>query len=62
PLGCSAQKHQVYFCLLISGGLASSSPISGIPDSFSCAHHLTFLLSFSRRLAASLGTVELLCL
>uniref|UniRef100_A0A3Q2HG85 Uncharacterized protein n=1 Tax=Equus caballus TaxID=9796 RepID=A0A3Q2HG85_HORSE len=37
--------HQVYFYLLISGGLASSSPISGIPDSFSSFLRSLFLSS-----------------
>nr|BAB12334.1 hypothetical protein [Macaca fascicularis] len=32
---------QLSFCILISGGLASSSLISGIPDSFSYALELS---------------------
>lgn len=31
-------RDQSYLCLLLSGGLASSSLICEIPDSFSCAH------------------------
>uniref|UniRef100_A0A8C9B3C0 Uncharacterized protein n=1 Tax=Phocoena sinus TaxID=42100 RepID=A0A8C9B3C0_PHOSS len=47
---------------LLSGGLASSSLISGIPKSFSYAYHWKFVLCFNRNLAASLETMELLCL
>uniref|UniRef100_A0A4W2DHE1 Uncharacterized protein n=1 Tax=Bos indicus x Bos taurus TaxID=30522 RepID=A0A4W2DHE1_BOBOX len=54
--------HQLYVCLLLCGGLESSSLISGIPDSFSYAHHWKSVLSFKRNLASSLGAAELLCL
>ncbi|KAJ1059386.1 hypothetical protein K5549_014117 [Capra hircus] len=52
---------QAYVCLLPCGGLELSSLISGIPDSFSYAHHWKSVLSFKRNLA-SLGAAELLCL
>ena len=55
-------RDQVYFCLLLCGGLESSSLISGIPDSFSYAHHWKFVLSFKRNFPSSLGAAELLCL
>uniref|UniRef100_A0A8B9W3A1 Uncharacterized protein n=1 Tax=Bos mutus grunniens TaxID=30521 RepID=A0A8B9W3A1_BOSMU len=58
----SPTTNQLYVCLLLCGGLESSSLISGIPDSFSYAHHWKSVLSFKRNLASSLGAAELLCL
>ena len=55
-------RDQLYFCLLLRGGLESSSLISGIPDSFSYTHHWKSVLLFKRNLASSLVAAELLCL
>lgn len=49
-------------CLGVSGGFVSSPLISGIPDSFYCAHLLGCVLWLKRNLASPPGTTELLCI